>query len=112
LFLRNDFVDTKIVISGGSSARPLYDLIQECSPGPYLELFARGSVPGWDVWGNQAEEYMPDWPTYSNHSQVTKMSRDKETGRMVSIMPKKIDTYVGGLQRKLQNPSEFPVSSL
>ena len=46
-----------------------YDLIQSCSSGPYLELFARGPRKGWTVWGNQAEEYAPDWDTYSNHSQ-------------------------------------------
>ncbi len=46
-----------------------YSLIQSCSPGPYLELFARGERPGWAIWGNQADEtYMPDWATYSNHS--------------------------------------------
>lgn len=46
-----------------------YDLIESCSPGPYLELFARGPRPGWAVWGNQSAEYTPDWPTYANHSQ-------------------------------------------
>ncbi|MBF0610339.1 MAG: S-adenosylmethionine-binding protein [Magnetococcales bacterium] len=46
-----------------------YELIQSCSPGPYLELFARGSRPGWTAWGNQAQEdYQPHWPTYANHS--------------------------------------------
>jgi N6-adenosine-specific RNA methylase IME4 len=29
--------------------------IERCSPGPYLELFARGPTrDGWDAWGNQA----------------------------------------------------------
>lgn len=46
-----------------------YGIIESCSPGPYLELFARGPRQGWDQWGNEAEEYSPDWPTYSNHSQ-------------------------------------------
>jgi N6-adenosine-specific RNA methylase IME4 len=46
-----------------------YKLIESCSPGPYLELFARGSRPNWTCWGNQAEEYIPDWETYKNHSQ-------------------------------------------
>jgi N6-adenosine-specific RNA methylase IME4 len=46
----------------------LYQIIEACSPGPYLELFARGTRPGWVSWGNQAEEYHPDWPTYANHS--------------------------------------------
>ena len=31
-----------------------YPLIESCSPGPYLEMFARGDRPGWSVWGNQA----------------------------------------------------------
>lgn len=46
-----------------------YEIIEACSPGPYLELFARGSREGWVTWGNQAEEYAPSWPTYANHSQ-------------------------------------------
>ena len=46
-----------------------YTLIESCSPGDYLELFARGSREGWATWGNQADDYTPDWPTYSNHSQ-------------------------------------------
>lgn len=29
--------------------------IERLVPGPYIELFARGARPGWDVWGNQAE---------------------------------------------------------
>jgi N6-adenosine-specific RNA methylase IME4 len=47
----------------------LYDIIEQCSPGPYLELFARGQRPGWQAWGNQAEAYTIDWPTYSHNSQ-------------------------------------------
>lgn len=47
-----------------------YPLVEACSPGPFLELFARGSREGWTTWGNQADEYFPDWPTYSNHSQA------------------------------------------
>jgi N6-adenosine-specific RNA methylase IME4 len=30
-----------------------YAVIERCSPGPYLELFARRKQPGWDVWGNE-----------------------------------------------------------
>lgn len=48
-----------------------YDLIEACSSGPHIELFARGPRKGWFVWGNQSEEYTPDWETYSNHSQST-----------------------------------------
>lgn len=31
----------------------LYDIIEECSPGPYLEMFARFKRPGWQQWGNE-----------------------------------------------------------
>ena len=42
-----------------------YDIIESCSPGPFLELFGRGVRPGWTVWGNQADEdYRPTWKTY------------------------------------------------
>jgi N6-adenosine-specific RNA methylase IME4 len=46
-----------------------YPIIEACSAGPYLELFARGCRPGWVTWGNQADDYYPSWNTYSNHSQ-------------------------------------------
>lgn len=49
-----------------------YELIESCSPGEYLEIFARGPRKGWTVWGNQAQEYIPTWKTYSNHSQKCK----------------------------------------
>ncbi|MBY8915803.1 S-adenosylmethionine-binding protein [Nitratireductor sp. L1-7-SE] len=46
-----------------------YKLIESCSPGPYLELFARGARPGWTIWGNQADEnYRPTWKTYAYNS--------------------------------------------
>ena len=31
----------------------LYDIIEACSPGPYLEMFARYSRQGWEQWGNE-----------------------------------------------------------
>jgi N6-adenosine-specific RNA methylase IME4 len=34
----------------------LYDLIESCSPGPYLEVFARFRRPGWHQWGNENVE--------------------------------------------------------
>lgn len=47
-----------------------YGLIEACSPGPFIELFARGPRKGWTAWGNQADEYAPTWATYANHSQA------------------------------------------
>jgi N6-adenosine-specific RNA methylase IME4 len=32
----------------------LYPIIEDCSPGPYIELFARGTRPGWTGWGDEA----------------------------------------------------------
>lgn len=48
-----------------------YGVIEACSNGPFLELFARGERPGWTVWGNQADEsYAPTWDTYKFNSSV------------------------------------------
>ena len=44
-------------------------VIEECSQGERIELFARGKRDGWDMWGNQAtDDYEPDWDTYKNHT--------------------------------------------
>ncbi|MFA5924691.1 MAG: MT-A70 family methyltransferase [Methylococcaceae bacterium] len=49
----------------------MYNIIESCSPGPYLELFARGTRENWLVWGNEADEsYYPTWDTYPNHSRA------------------------------------------
>lgn len=36
-----------------------FDLVEKCSPGPYLEMFARKTRLGWTSWGNEV-------PTCSN----------------------------------------------
>ena len=35
-----------------------YELIEECSPGPFLELFARERRDGWMSWGNEVDSYL------------------------------------------------------
>jgi len=44
----------------------LYAIIERCSPGPYLELFARRPQHGWDSWGNElpdgADIEIPGYP--------------------------------------------------
>jgi N6-adenosine-specific RNA methylase IME4 len=48
-----------------------YKLIESCSAGPFLELFARGTRKGWVTWGNQAADgYQPTWKTYAYNSLV------------------------------------------
>lgn len=34
----------------------LYDIIEECSYGPFLELFARHRRQGWQAWGNEIDD--------------------------------------------------------
>ena len=37
----------------------LYDIIEACSPGPYIELFARYRRAGWTQWGDDIEDEAP-----------------------------------------------------
>jgi N6-adenosine-specific RNA methylase IME4 len=43
-------------INGEHSAKPeaFLDLVEQVSPGPYVELFARRARFGWDYWGDQS----------------------------------------------------------
>jgi N6-adenosine-specific RNA methylase IME4 len=66
-----------------------YKIIEACSPGPYLELFARGKRKGWTSWGNQAETYDEERPVvrgYNNHVMGAGVEEKKKRGR-----PKKIE---------------------
>lgn len=40
----------------GHSSKPVefYDLVESCSPGPYLEMFARSGRTDWTTWGAEA----------------------------------------------------------
>jgi N6-adenosine-specific RNA methylase IME4 len=61
----------------------LYPIIEACSPGPYLELFARGAREGWTVWGNQADDdYRPSWKTYAHNSASTALSERPQKQRV------------------------------
>ncbi len=37
----------------------LYEIIEECSPGPWIELFARSEREGWHQWGDELGSYEP-----------------------------------------------------
>jgi N6-adenosine-specific RNA methylase IME4 len=42
-----------------SSKPPAFlDLVEQVSPGPYLEMFARSNRLGWETWGNEALEHV------------------------------------------------------
>lgn len=48
----------------------LYEIIEACSRGPFLEMFARDTRKNWIACGNQANDYRITWNTYANNSQV------------------------------------------
>ncbi len=50
----------KGAVTGSHSRKPdvFLDLVEQVSPGPYLELFARRQRLGWDTWGNEALEHV------------------------------------------------------
>lgn len=41
-----------------------YCMVEEQSPGPYLEMFARRTRPGWSSWGNQVPDLSMGAGTY------------------------------------------------
>lgn len=45
-----------------------YDIIEACSPGPYLELFARERRKGWVQWGDELDTYLHTRPTYQAYN--------------------------------------------
>jgi N6-adenosine-specific RNA methylase IME4 len=54
-----------------------YEIIETCSRGPFIELFARGTRPHWMTWGQQADEaYRPTWKTYAHHSQAHRVAAE------------------------------------
>ena len=52
----------------------IFPIVEGCSPGPRLELFARGQRPGWTSWGDQSADYAPTWPTYKHNSASDRLS--------------------------------------
>jgi N6-adenosine-specific RNA methylase IME4 len=48
----------------------MYNVIESCSPGPYIELFARERRANWDQWGDEVDSYWktrPSYPAYNGH---------------------------------------------
>ena len=53
----------------------VYSLIQRCSPGPYLELFARQRTPGWVQWGDELDTYQLNRPLHPPYNGFTHPDR-------------------------------------
>ncbi len=63
-----------------------YEVMEACSPGPFLEMFARGARPKWMVWGNQADEtYAPTWKTYAHNSAVQLSGKQRRKGEQLPL---------------------------
>ena len=45
-------------------------VIQNCSPGPYLELFARERLQDWTQWGDQVDSYQHTRPNHKGYRRV------------------------------------------
>lgn len=58
----------------------VHDVVERLSPGPYLELFARRSRPGWDIWGNEVESDLEilGYPATAYSSKATGAAAPKE----------------------------------
>lgn len=60
----------------------LYEIIEACSPGPYVELFARTQRDGWLVWGNETESpRMPRHRGYSPNGHEARLSGETPSAR-------------------------------
>lgn len=61
---------------GRHSAKPeaLRQMIERVSSGPYVELFARERVAGWDAWGNEVES-APVFDGLQTQPQLLPLSR-------------------------------------
>lgn len=59
----------------GHSRKPdeMYEIIEACSPGPYLELFARTLRPGWVQWGDEEIEAQSAYPLFDKVPQTERM---------------------------------------
>ena len=48
--------------------REIHDLVESCSPGPYLELFAREQIPNWTQWGDELDTYLEKRPRHRGYT--------------------------------------------
>lgn len=67
----------------------LYDIIERCSPGPFLELFARGQRPGWAQWGDEVETY----PVHPPRPRRSPARRQSQRGAAQLVLLERPDTY-------------------
>lgn len=93
-----------------------YELIEACSPGPYLEMFARHPKPGWVAWGDESdEETIPKGSIHSGYFGDTafpeisgSVSISADVARSVASQLK--DDYLSGKSvRELAQETGYPI---
>lgn len=63
----------------------LYEIVESCSPGPYLELFARHRREDWENWGNEVPEAVGEHIlTERKLTQAAQLRLLQETAQYVS----------------------------
>ena len=83
-----------------------YEIIETCSPGPFLELFARGIRKGWECWGAEANgDYEPTWATCKSAS--SKAPANGHTFASVSLIGNCADS-VPSSSAQLKAPAPRP----
>jgi N6-adenosine-specific RNA methylase IME4 len=110
-----------------------YPLIEACSPGPYLELFARHPHPGWVVWGDEADAAIeprgkvhkgyaggmigtPQLPLYARIEDETaealgeELRRRYESGRSIRDLSLETNYSIGRVRSLLQR-ADAPIRS-
>lgn len=110
-----------------------YPIIEACSPGPYLELFARHASPGWVSWGDEADdEIVPrgkahrgyeggpiQFPVLSSHARVNEATAEMlsdefrklyESGRSIRDLAVESEYSIGRVRSLLQR-SGTPIRS-
>jgi N6-adenosine-specific RNA methylase IME4 len=96
-----------------------YDLIERCSPGPFLELFARYPQEGWIAWGDEAgDEVQPRGRVHRGYEggEVVPVPYLEPHERMGSVTARRIgavlrERYESGASiRELASETEYSIT--
>ena len=79
-----------------------HEVIEACSPGPFLELFARERREGWTTWGDQVDTYLENRPHYPAY---TGSNGKKTNGQKHSNQDQGQSKAKGSRQLHLRLPS-------
>lgn len=94
-----------------------YAIIESCSPGPFLELFARYPRLGWQVWGEESsEDVVPEGKLYPGYKggPISLMAHQRltdEAEKEIIILVR--DMYEKGISiRKISQETDLSISRI